>query len=259
MIKKRVFVFLLVTALVLIFNFCTTDNSTNSPGQNFKNYYPGSKGSTYKYNVEQRDSIGTTNTLTRYVNYGDETEINTVNYREQKDSIDDGSTVTENISYFRKTETGVFYFIDTTGFLSLVPDSLRNLISIQDEMRLLLNPLSVGSFWPVFRVTVNLQPGVSFSPVDINGNYLSQEELALNLETGLKMVTAEKVKYDLDIATDVNQTAQRFSAYVWFAEEIGIVKIDGSGVLLDILLTGEIGFGDTTTTATQNLVKYEIK
>jgi hypothetical protein len=252
------FVFVSILVIVFTSNFCTSDNSTDPPNQNLKNYYPGGKGTTYKYNVEQQNSSGTIIVSTRSVYYGNEFEIGTVKYREQKDSIDDGSTVTENISYFRKTETGVFYFIDTTGFLSLVPDSIKNLISVQDEMRLLLNPLAIGSFWPVFRVTVNLQPGFSYSPIDINGYYVSQEDLTLNLETGTNMVTAQKVKYDLDFTTDLNQAVQRFSAYAWFAEEIGIVKMDGSSVLINILLTGGLSLGDTTTIK-QDLLKYDIK
>ncbi|MBT8380455.1 MAG: hypothetical protein KJN64_14645 [Ignavibacteria bacterium] len=258
MIKKSLFVLISAT-FVLTLNYCASDNSTNPPNQNLKNYYPGGMATTYKFNVQRSDSSGATNTSTRYVFYGDEIEINVVEYREQKDSIDDGSSITESISYFRRTDTGVFYFIDTTGFLSLVPDSLRNLIALQDEMRLLLNPLAAGSIWPVFRIEVNLQPGISFSPIDINGYYVSSESLTLNLETGANSVTAEKIKYDLDIATDVSQPAQRFSAYIWFAEEIGIVKMDGSSVLLDIILSGRLTFGDTTATLKQNLLNFEIK
>jgi hypothetical protein len=258
MTNNRNVVFVSILASIFIFNFCTSDNSTAPPNQNFKNYYPGGKGTTYKFNVEQQESSGNLSVSTRSVNYGNEIEIGAVKYREQKDSIDDGSTVTENFSYFRKTETGVFYFIDTTGFLSLVPDSIINLISVQDEMRLLLNPLAIGSFWPVFRVTVNLQPGVSYSPIDINGYYVSQEDLTLNLETGTIIATTQKVKYDLDFTTDLNQAAQRFSAYAWFAEEIGIVKMDGSSVLINILLTGGLSFGDTTTIK-QDLLYYDIK
>ena len=224
-----------------------------------KNYYPGGKGTTYKYNVVQLDSSGTTNSLTRNVYYSNEVSINSVDYREQKDSIDDGTSITETISYFRKTDTGVFYFVDTTGFLSLVPDSLKNLISIQDEMRLLLYPLAAGNIWPVFRVSVNLQPGFSFSPLDINGYFVSRENVTLSLETDTTVVVAEKVKYDLDLTVDVNQPAQRFSAFAWFAEEIGIVKMDGSSVLLAILLTGELIFGDTAAVATHNLVSYNIQ
>lgn len=259
MIKKNIVVFTSVCAFILMFSFCTSDNSTNPADQNLKDYYPGTEGTTYEYEIEQHDSTGTLFIAKRFVHYGDEIQIDTVSYRERSDSIDDGTTVTENISYFRKTATGVFYFVDTTGFLGIVPDSIRNLISIQDEMRLLLNPLSAGSFWPVFRVTVNLQPGFSFKPIDLSGNFVVQEDLTLNLETGTTIVTAEKVKYDLALMTDLNQTVQRFSAYFWYAEEIGVIKIEGSSLLINILLTGELSFGDTTSTEKHNLLNYDIK
>ena len=258
MIKKDFLGFIFVCVVLLTFNFCTSDNSMNPSEQNFKNYYPGQEGTSYKYEFKQEDSNGLIVAGTRSVTYGDEIYIDTVKYREQKDSIDDGTSITENISYLRKTPTGIFYFIDTSDFLNLVPDSIKNLISTQDEMRLLLNPLASGSFWPVFRVTVNLQPGVNFSPIDINGYFVTQENLTLNLENGAIEVVAEKVKYDLDIVTDLNQTVQRFSAYAWFADEIGMVKIKGVSVITNILLTGEINFSDTATTITQDLINYDI-
>jgi hypothetical protein len=256
---KNLILFLFLSAVFLTFNFCTTDNTTNPPEQNLKNYYPGLKGTTYKYEILQKDSAAQLNNAERFVGYGDEVEIESVKYREQKDSVNDGSTVTEYVNYFRKTPTGVFYFIDTTGFLSLVPDSVRNLISIQDEMRLFLNPLDAGSFWPVFRVTLNLQPGFSINPIDINGYFIASEDLTLNLESGVTEIKAEKVKYDLDILTDLNQTVRRFSAYAWFTEEIGIVKLDGNNVVINILLNGEINLSDTTAVLIHNLIDYDIK
>ncbi len=259
LIKKGFVTFVFVSVILFTFSFCTSDNSTNPSEQNLKNYYPGQNGTSYKYDFKQEDSDGVVVAGTRSVNYGNEVYIDTVKYREQKDSIDDGTIISENVSYFRKTPTGVFYFIDTSDFLNLVPDSIKNLISTQDEMRLLLNPLDSGSFWPVFRITVNLQPGVNFSPIDINGYFITQENLTVNLENGAIEVIAEKVKYDLDIVTDLNQTAQRFSAYAWFADEIGMVKIKGNSVITNILLTGEINFSDTATTITQDLINYDIK
>jgi hypothetical protein len=259
LIKKGFFGFIFVCAILFTFNFCTSDNSTNPSEQDLKNYYPGLEGTSYKYEFKQEDPNGVIVTGTRSVNYGDEIYIDTVKYREQKDSLDDGNSITENISYFRKTPTGIFYFIDISDFLNLFPDSIKNLISTQDEMRLLLNPLASGSIWPVLRITVSLQPGVNFSPMDINGYFIAQEDLTLNLENGTVEVSAQKVKYDLDIVTDLNQTAQRFSAYAWFAEEIGMVKMKGNIVITNILLTGEINFTDTATTVTQDLIDYDIK
>lgn len=259
LVKKSFFVFISIWIVLFSFNFCTSDNSTNPLEQNLKNYYPGQKGTSYKYEFKQEDSNGIINTGTLFVTYGDEIYVDTVKYREQKDSIDDGTTITENISYFRKTDTGIFYFIDTTDFLNLVPDSIKNLISTQNEIRLLLNPLVSGSFWPVFRVTINLQPGVNFSPIDINGYFIAQENLVLNLENEVIEVLAEKVKYDLKVVTDLNQTVQRFSAHAWFADDIGMVKMQGNSVITNILLSGEINFDDTTTIITQDLIDYDIR
>jgi hypothetical protein len=86
-----------------------------------------------------------------------------------------------------------------------------------------------------------------------------QEDLTLNLQTGAAIVRAEKVNYDLDVMIDPNQTAQRFSASAWFAEEIGLVKIEGSSLLINILLTGELNLFDTTATVRHDLLDYDIK
>jgi hypothetical protein len=257
--RNKIVLLVFASIVAVSFSFCSSDNPTNPTEQNLKDYYPGLKGTTYKYEIEQQDSSGNIKKATRFVYYGDEIQIDTTSYREQKDSVDDGTNVLENISYFRKTETGVFYFTDTTGLLSFVPDSIRNLISLQDEMRLFLNPLSAGSFWPVYRVTINLQPGFSFKPIDINGYFVAREDITLNLETGISLVSTEKVKYDMDVMIDLNQTVQSFSAQVWFAEKIGIVKIEGSSLLINILLTGELNLGDTTANVRHNLLNYDIK
>jgi hypothetical protein len=245
--------------ILLSFHFCTSDNSTNPPAQAIKDYYPGSEGTNYKYEVEQKDSTGIIESGIRFVIYGNEMYIDSVLYRIQDDSTDGGTSTAINVSYFRKTSTGVFYYVDTSQVLGIVPDSLKSLISIQNEMRILLNPLAIGSFWPVYRITVNLASGISFSPINVNGYFVNQENLTLNLETGTTEVSTDKVKYDLEIKTDINQPVQTFSAYAWFADEIGLVKMEGSSIVINILLTGEINFVGTTTSGTQHLINYEIK
>ena len=259
MAVKRYLVFVWCCVFVFMFYFCTSDNSINPPDQTKKDYYPGTQGTNYKYQVEWFNSTGIIESGTRFIIYGDEMFINSVKYRIQQDSIDVNSNVTSNNSYFRKTSTGVFYYFDTTQVLGVTPDSLKNLISIQDEMRALLNPITVGSYWPVFRLTISLQTGASYKPIDINGYFVRQENLTLNLDSDTIDISADKVKYDFDLRTGLNQIPQRFSAVAWFADKIGMVKMEGSSVLISFLLYGEINFDDTTTTVTQNLISYEIK
>ncbi len=248
----------LIFVIVISFQFCSTDNSTNPSEQDNKEYYPGKAGTNYKYNVEQIDSSGTTKTGNLYIDYGNEVNLNNTKYRIQRDSLSLDTLISSNISYFRRTNTGVFYFVDTNQVLNFVPDSLKDLISLQEEMRLIANPLATGSFWPVFKVIIQLQ-AISFSPINVSGYFVAQENLTLNLENGVSEVTAEKVKYDMDIITDLNQPIRRFSAFAWYAENIGLVKMEGNGVLIGILLTGEINFDDSTSTVNQNLLKFEIK
>ena len=101
LIAKGFFAFFFICVVLLTFNFCTSDNSTNPSEQNLKNYYPGQKGTSYKYVFKKEDSNITVNSGLRFVTYGDNIYIDTVKYREQKDSLNDGVAYTENVSYFR--------------------------------------------------------------------------------------------------------------------------------------------------------------
>jgi hypothetical protein len=123
---------------------------------------------------------------------------------------------------------------------------------------LLLFPLGEGSFWPAYRISVDLPLG-SFSFVNLNGSYLNRENLPLNLINGITEVPSSKVKFDLDIQRGINLTPKKFTAFAWVTDEIGIVKLMGSSVILGFLLTGEFNFDDSTKTITQDIYEYEIK
>jgi len=221
--------------LTLTFNVCSNEEINDPPDDNPPaDYFPNSDGTNYTYDVVQVDSAGVVQNGLRFSLY-----------------FGDGT------SYFRKTSTGVFYFADTTGFSEIVPDSLAPFLSTPSESRALLFPLAEGSFWPVFRVTVTDQQ-VSFSPLVVNGVFAGTETLTLHLLSGDTDVDAIKVKYTFSLQEEPSQPPQVMNAYAWFAEDIGIVKLEGKAVLIN-LLVGGVDFSDTTTTITQSLIDFEIQ
>lgn len=243
--------------LILTLNNCSdegiNDQQDDTPP---KNFFPSNNGTNYTYDVVQVDSAGVVQNGSRFSLYAGDTTISGIDYTIQLEDLTvDTSTVT-GASYFRTTTSGVFYFADTTGFSEIVPDSLAPFLSTPSESRALLFPLAEGSFWPVFRVTVTNQQ-VSFSPLVVNGVFAGIETLTLHLLSGDTDVEATKVKYTFSLQQEPQQLAQVLDAYAWFAEDIGIVKLEGKAVLIN-LLVGGIDFSDTTTTITQNLIDFEI-
>ena len=50
-----------------------------------------------------------------------------------------------------------------------------------------------------------------------------------------------------------------FNANTWLAEDIGIVKMEGSSVVLNLISGGGLNLSDISNTATQNLIDYDVK
>ena len=221
-----------------------------------RNYFPSNIGNNYSYEVVQIDSTGSSRNGSRFSQYTGDTTINNINYTTQSEDFLLDTTALIQSSFFRKTSTGVFYLADTTGFSEIVPDSLVDFLSIPLESRALLFPLAAGSVWPVFRVTVTNQQ-VSFSPLTVNGEYVEEEIITLYLLSGETDVDAIKVKYTFSLQEDPQQVPQLLNAFAWFAADIGIVKLEGNAVLINLLIGG-VDFSDTSSTITQSLIDYEI-
>ena len=197
----RILKYIFITVTVLLFS-CTSKEPTAPPSMQVPDYFPNSDGTNYHYTITETDSTGILRTGTRYVLYDGDTLNNGTSYKFQKDSIQMGTEIEERISNFRKSEAGVFYFIDTSGFAAALPDTLRNRMTVTSEMQTLLLLLAEGSFWQVFKVTIALQPGITYAPYRITANYVKEEIVLLHLVGGDLNVTAQKIKYDLEFRLD---------------------------------------------------------
>jgi len=248
----------LLAGLLFVYS-CTEENSTNpSDDKDPPVYFPDSEGTYYNYEIIETDTNGVISTGIRNVVYLGDTLINNTRYKLQLDSIQTNLQFSVSSSYFRTTETGVFYFIDTTGFTNTLPDSLQSSVELQDEMRAYLFPLTQGTLWPVYRISVQLNEFISFDLVDITGKFISDEMLILELSDGTRTVNTKKVEIVFRLQTGVADSVITFNANTWLAEDIGTVKMEGSAVVLS-LFGGGLDLSDTSITVQQNLIDYDVK
>lgn len=249
---------LFIPIIGLVFS-CSSDNSTNPPEQNFPDYYPSGIGSIFKYSAIETDSVGNVvQNGTRNILLSDTFNFRGRDYIAQEDSLDFGSQSSVNTFLFRKTETGVFYAMDTSQISLLIPDTLKQYVSLRDEMQLIFYPLTSGSSWSLYRITAEVQPGIEVKILDIIASYQNAEQIDLNLSTGTVSMSARKVKYSLELYSDIGSPPTEYTAYMWFAENIGLIKFKGSQFIID-LGGGGIGFEPSSNILIQELYEYEIK
>ncbi len=260
--KTKILIFFLIITFI-VFSSCKkneTDNSIAPPGtSDNSNYFPSNTGSYYKYNIERTDSGSSHTTGTRNTRYSATTQGGGI-YTLQTDTVITGDSTFINSSLFRKSDSGVYYFLDTTGFSANLPSefiSILPFLNIDSEMLLLSTPLQQGKGWPVFKV--NLVQGITLTVVDVEASYIGTESVALNLPSGTVNKTAAKVQYNFSLINPINLSKQTVTAYGWYVADIGPVKWQGNGLLLNVFTRGEINFADSTSTGTESLIDYSIK
>ena len=254
--------YLLILFSMMIFlsiTGCSEDNSLGPQDEIPVNYFPTVEGTNYKYELTESDSTGVLRNGFRNTIYNGTATLNSITYSRQIDSVTLGTDFTASESFFRKTISGVYYFVDTSEVMTLIPDSLKPFVTLQTEFRYILIPLADGSNWPVYRLTVRLESGITFTALDITGRFQNSEILQLDLVSGAVDVTAVKVHFELKFIQDITLPPQRLTAYAWFLENVGVVKMEGNSVVLGALLGGEINFDDSTKTISQQIVDYEIQ
>jgi hypothetical protein len=223
------------------------------------NYFPLNKGSYYKYEVIQTDTNGNVTNSNRVVRFTSDTIINRAPYVIQIDSLRNEGLNSTSSSFIRKTSSGVFYFTDTTGFIDLFPDSLKENVGVQPEMRTQLFPLLDGSAWTVYRISVKLFDLLNYNVVDIAGHFIDDEEMTITIAGEPETIKTKKIEYVYKLRLDTSGNPIVFNSRIWLAEDIGIVKLEGSAVLLSIFGGGLLISTDTSINVTQYLVDYYIK
>ena len=255
-LKLKLFFFTLLSLAILI--GCEEETPNEPPAQYFPDYYPDGIGSTFKYSVTEKDSIGNlVQSGTRNILFSGSYNLNGIDYTTQEDSLDFGSQSSVNTYLFRKTETAVFYAVDTSQISLLIPDTLKQYVNLRDEMQLLFYPLTSGSSWSLYRITAQVQPGIEVKILDIVASFVGIEQLAVNLVSQTIVVPSRKVKYTLELFTEIGSPPQRYSAFMWYAQNIGLVKFEGNQFVINIG-GGGITFEPSSNILTQELIEYNI-
>jgi hypothetical protein len=258
---KSIIVSIICLLLVIfIISSCKKNSNPVEAGNiDNSNYFPSTAGSSYKYNFERTNDAGVQTTGTRDTKYENTAERGGI-YTLQVDSVSTVDSANVYNSYFRKTDTGIYYYLDTTGFSENLPAEYVPYIpylKIDQEMLLFSTPLQDGKNWPVFKV--NLEEGITVTVVDVEAKYAGKENIALNLNSGTVTKEAVKIEYSFSLINPITQSRQTVTADGWFVADIGAVKWEGNGLLLNVFTRSEINFSDSTSTGSENLLSYDIK
>lgn len=230
------------------------------------NYYPGGTGSRFVYNVDTSGATPGAALGTRTSVYTGTKSINGTEYLSQVSTVKIGKDSVVNTMYFRRTNTGVFFYIDTTGLARFFPDSIRSQLTLQidNELQAFFLNLDKNTPWPAFKMNVKYGQLITFNIINVTANYLGSENVTLNLNSGQQTKQAERIRYDFkltipDLRNPINPYQRTFSADAWFVRDVGIVRFQGNGTILGALSGNGIDFADTTKTVSQNLTSFDIK
>lgn len=248
-----------ISITLIIYISCNSEYSTNPPEQDFPDYYPTGIGSTLKYSVNEKDSSGNIiQSGTRNILFSGNYIYNGINYTTQDDSLDFGTQSSVSTYLVRKSETGVFYAIDTNQVALLIPDSLKQFVTLRNEMQLLFYPLTAGSSWSLYRITAEVQPGIQIKILDIIASFEGTEQLTINIDSVTVVFPSRKVSYNVEIFSEIGSAPETYSATMWYAQNTGLLKFEGNQFIID-LGGGGIGFEPSTNILTQELIEYDIK
>ena len=213
--------------------------------------FPYSTDKTYEFNIDtlnagknEFESIGKRFfTIVGKVNLNDHSYSSGV----QKYSYSDAEI---NLSTkFRLSEKAILLFADTTNSTQGFPEELLNIMTIDfdPEMNLLELPLEINKPWPVVKATVDFQT-FKFNTIEVVAEYVGKETLVLDGFTN--SFETEKVLYTLiinmpNIENPFISNAKSYYANIWYAEDYGIVKMEGCSLILNPVVGGEINFADS--------------
>jgi len=266
--KRNIYIVLSLLIIALLFNACKNNPTASTPNNGTgSSYFPNGDGTNYKYSIVQTDSAKNQTSGTRSATYSGTTIRGSITYQNEIDTIQFSLFSAVTRSLFVKNynnNNAVMISIDTTGFSDLVPDTLRQYISMDQNITIFQFPFQSGSTWPVFNMSLKL--GVlSINLVSVTANYIGTEQVALNLTSGNVTQTAARIQYTLKLTIPnpnnifAAPLTSTYLATAWVADNIGIIKVQGNSTLLDAFTGLGINFADTTSTITQSLISYNIK
>ena len=224
------------------------------PNENSEDYFPNSDGNYYYYNVMASDSSGLIQSGTRKIYFSGDTSLLQTPYQIRIDSLQLNGDQSNLNSYFRKSITGIFYSLDTTGFTSMVPDSLLGSISFSLEYRILFQPLEIFQIWPVFKVQVNV---IQFDIFTIDAQVISKNMIDLTLNDSTLTKDVFTIRYTAKLTTSLTQPPSTFGAIAEIAEGIGFIRWEGDSEIINFFAGRNIYLENTQVVEELNSYKSQ--
>jgi hypothetical protein len=236
MMNKRILTKILFLIVTVLFVSGCKEAITEPPvEEDSRNFFPNTDGSYFFYNVAVFDSTGQIQSGTRKSYLQGQTTLQQTPYQVRIDSLELNGNLAVSNSYLRKSINGVFAYFDTTGLTAIVPDSLRNLITLSTEYRLLYFPFSINQTWPVYNVSIDL--GISrIDVVKISAVVIEKDSITIAFRDTSITKELYKIQYDMTIITGLDLTTENYKAFAWIAEDTGFFKWEGDAELLSFFL-----------------------
>jgi hypothetical protein len=208
--------------------------------------YPSKPGTNYRFSV----TYGITNPVfgTRKSYFIDKSNNKTLSnaslsiYSPQVDSIIYSNNLLVDTTYFRKTSSGVFYYIDTTGFSLLIPDSLKPYLRVDTESRALFFPLSLNQSWPVYQIDIQIVGIPIFSPIKAFAKVTDSYKMDFVFRNSTISANVYKIDYTMEIQLSPEGQVEKQMASALFAVGIGFIKWDGQGSVINLVRGTTLNF-----------------
>lgn len=260
--------YLMMLFVLGLFISCSeNDKSTTDPEEVDVNYsekiaelFPVNVGSSFTYNIEELNkSTGNYETVgTRVMNVDTKEVDSEVNYFYCSEAY---SLITGNLSLnskFRITDNALEVYQDTSGVSTLIPDSLKALVQLQlsENLKIINYPYEDGEEWVAYKGET-LFGTIKFNIYSVIGKYVGSE----NIETPINEngIEAEKFEYKITInIPDMNNpflsNLQEYFVNLWMVKSVGIVKIEGCGVLINNIAGKTFNLSDSNKVFRHTLV-----
>ncbi|MDY0084064.1 MAG: hypothetical protein RBR74_12845 [Ignavibacteriaceae bacterium] len=225
--------------ILLLFSYSCKD-SVNEPQSNSTDFFPSSDGNYYEYSVSVSDTNGSMiQSGSRKSYYTGDTIIFNIKHQIKVDTFQIGNLQTIKHSYFVKEPFGVFNFVDieTNGFKSLLPDSLRGSFSIPLQYPFVTNSLEVNETWHLIEAWAGIP---EFQLFNVEAEVVSLDTLFIQEQSITRFTEAYNVKYKARLSTGMNEPPKLLEAHGWFAKGIGPVKWEGNSGLINFFAGDEI-------------------
>lgn len=260
--------YLVLIAIVLIISSCNESINESDPENKIEeetNYstelnslFPAEVGDSFDYFVDtlnfQSNKFENIGSRKVYVQEK-ETTSNIYFCSEQYEIL---NSIFQSQSKFRINENSIEFFYDSTGVTDLIPDSVDFEIQLifDESFNLVQYPLEKDKKWSAFKAGANFGT-FKFTLFSITGEYLGSEVIQLD---GFESTTnTEKFKYVIDLSIpDLNNpfisNNQQYSATVWFSPDIGMVKLEGSGMFVNTITGRSFDIADSNKVIRHSLI-----